>query len=437
MSEKIDFSFCRSKKKEELQKEYSGYFIKKEDLQSPTYNDAVILPKKAGGDLIHGLGGVIDKTGKYVSSSGLTGQFGGIYSIDDNIQVIDEKVCYCGYLINHWGHFLLDVVSRLWYSLEHDSEVDSYVFVVEEKTNRRPTANYLEFLKLLGIDKKIQIVNMPTRFNEVIVPDISFAKARYYSEHYVRTFEKVVNAVISNNINNNLPEKVYLSRNHLRGKTVESGLEFVDHFFRKNGFEIVYPEEISLSAMILLLQNAKICAAESGTLTHNFLFAQNGKQVIIIERQVTINVYQCNVDIVKELNATYVDANYEIYTTSSGYGPYFLGYTDCFRRFAEEKKLMPPDSYYISEEYNKKCLRQYLKQCDIEYGYARQHSAWQYYLRYPIFEAYEEALDKFRPYLLKQKPLFWYQCFQWRYIKSAIKKAIRTGDNLEKEKSDD
>lgn len=427
MSGLIDLSFCRSKKREELQKEYRGYFIKKENLQSPAYTDAIILPQKDGGEYMHGLGGVVDQKGEFILSSGLVTQFGGSYYFDENnIQTIYEKVCYCGYLINHWGHFLLDAVSRLWYSFEHDSEIDSYVFIIEENSLRRPTGNYYEFLQLFGVENKIRIVSVPTRFREVIVPDISFAKTRYYSDQFNRIFDKVVASAIRYSLaERSWPSKVYLSRNHFSGKTAESGLDLVDHFFEKNGFEIVYPEEKSLSEMILLLQNAEICASESGTLTHNFLFAQNGKKVIIFERQVTINVYQCNVDIVKALNVTYVDANYEIYTTKSGYGPYFLGYTTCFQRFVEGNNLIPPDQYYTSENYTKKCLRQYLKRCDREYGYARQHSSWQYYLRQPIFEAYEEALEKFRPYLLKQKPLFWYQYFQWRFIKSAIKRVIK------------
>ena len=78
--------------------------------------------------------------------------------------------------------------------------------------------------------------------------------------------------------------------------------------------------------MIRLIRGAKLCAAESGTLTHNFLFAQEGKEVVIVERQVTINDYQCNVDVARGLKPIYVDANHEIYTTAVGYGPYFLGY---------------------------------------------------------------------------------------------------------------
>ena len=355
--------------------------------------------------------------------SGIGNQFGGAYSTN---RIIDssEEVCYCGYLIRHWGHFLLDVVSRLWYAVEHDDEVSSYVFIVKEFKEESITGNYLEFFRLLGIANKVKLINAPTRFRKVLVPESAFVKKKYYSKKFISVFDRVITTAYKCEINA-LPEKVYLSRNHFRGKNIEMGLDFVDHYFRKNGFEIVYPEEVSLSQLIRMLQAAKVCASESGTLTHNFLFAQQGKEVIIVERQVTINDYQCNVDIIKDLHPIYIDANYEIYTTAVGYGPYLLGYTKCFQRFTEDYGYKAPDAYYTSEKYAKKCLARYIKACDTEYGYKRQYCSWQMISRRAIMEAYEEALEKFRPYLEKKKPLFWWQAFQPRYIKALLKRLLR------------
>ena len=40
----------------------------------------------------------------------------------------DEKVVYCGYLVNHWGHFLIEAVTRLWYFMERDATIDVYPY---------------------------------------------------------------------------------------------------------------------------------------------------------------------------------------------------------------------------------------------------------------------------------------------------------------------
>ena len=424
MNYTIDTRFLRPQKAEALKEFYERPFIRREKISASCYQEAVILPQRKG-RFMHGLGGVITAEGIYVEDSGIPNQFGGKYEYSVSERK-EETVCFCGYLIKHWGHFLIDAVSRLWYSLEHDAEIDEYVFVVEEGSRRKPEGNYAEFFRLLGILNKVRIIDTPTCFQKVLVPERSMAKNQYYSPLYLQLFDKISEKAMKEYpISDITDNKVYLSRNHFIGARVECGLDFVDHFFEKNGFTIIYPEEISLGEMIYMIRTATVCAAESGTLPHNFLFAQNQKDVIIIERQVTINQYQTEVDIIKELNVTYVDANYEIYTTYASYGPYLLGYTDCFKKFTEVFHYKEPDSYYISERYLKKCLKAYIKAVALEYGYKRQYEPWQMIWHKAIMEAYEESLEKFGPWLDRRKPLFWRQYFQLRYIKALVKRVLR------------
>ena len=50
---------------------------------------------------------------------------------------------FCGYFINHWGHFLVEAVSRLWYFIQEDNtQIDKYVFVVGENEHRILKGNY-------------------------------------------------------------------------------------------------------------------------------------------------------------------------------------------------------------------------------------------------------------------------------------------------------
>ena len=382
MNELVNMSFLRPLKQIEMAKLHDDGLEERDDLRAYCFPKSTILPQRSDSTRIHGLGGVVSSDGTFAEVSGLGDQFGGAYPFDHAAES-DKKVCFCGYLIKHWGHFLLDVVSRLWYAMEKDDEIEAYVFIVQENTTPELSGNYAEFFRLFGISDKIQLINTPTRFKEVVVPERAFFKRHYYSKKFTAIFDRVAERVSASQ-DDNLPERVYLSRNHFRGKDIESGLDFVDHFFSKNEYKILYPEEISLAEMIRLIRGAKICASESGTLTHNFLFAQEEKEVVIIERQVTINDYQCDIDIAKRLRSVYVDANYEIYTTAASYGPYLLGYTNCFRHFTEAYGYLEPDPYYSSDKYLKKCLRKYMMACDIEYGYKRQYASWQMIARRAI-----------------------------------------------------
>ena len=87
----------------------------------------------------------------------------------------------------------------------------------------------------------------------------------------------------------------------------------MDDYFEKNGFQLLYPERLSLIELIVYLQNAEVIAAESGTVAHNFLFAQESKKCIIIEWQAVVNEIQANIDIIKNQNITYIDGQLTVY----------------------------------------------------------------------------------------------------------------------------
>ena len=71
---------------------------------------------------------------------------------------------YCGYLVNHWGHFLVEAVNRLWYALKNDQTVDKYVFFLDEGQEREIKGNYKEFFQLLKIWDKVELINTPTKY---------------------------------------------------------------------------------------------------------------------------------------------------------------------------------------------------------------------------------------------------------------------------------
>lgn len=152
--------------------------------------------------------------------------------------------------------------------------------------------------------------------------------------------------------------KVFLSRARLK-KAIqnECGLDLLDHYFTKNGYSVLYPETLPLQELIQQLHGAEICAAESGTLPHNFLFCEDGKRVEIIERQTTVNEIQANLDQIREFKLTYVDAHFTVYPTLAGWGPYFFAYNSQFERFTRGRGYLPPDDYYNSEKYLKHNLK--------------------------------------------------------------------------------
>ena len=117
---------------------YATPFEEKQELALWQGKNATILPLwefPEDEDLLFGRGGVVDEAGDYVPLSGIETRIMNRYPFENPVYR-DEKVVYCGYLVNHWGHFLVEAVTRLWYALEQDPTVDKYVFFVDKGEER-------------------------------------------------------------------------------------------------------------------------------------------------------------------------------------------------------------------------------------------------------------------------------------------------------------
>lgn len=420
-------SFLRHQKAIALQRWYNNGFHKK-DISYSSIQNATILPlKKEENDiLLFGKGGVVVGD-TYIESSGIEGRVGGFYSYNSG-SYKNEKVVYCGALIHQWGHFLVESVARIWYFLENDVTVDKYIFIsniANFPSVEEIQGNYREFFSLLGILDKIEICMVATTYREVIIPELAYSRKYYYSEKYKAVFDQIRKNALSREVGER-PERVFLSRSALpKAKLNEFGLDLLDNFFIRNGYKILYPEKLSLSELIYQMFYAKICAAESGTLPHNCLFCEDGKKIIIVERQTTINEIQANIDQIKDLDVIYIDGAYSLYPTLAGFGPYLFGYNRQLEQFTYVNGYLPPDKQFISPHYLHKRLKQYLKAYKNVYGYCWGIEQWQTMYINAYWEAYKETEEVFEPWLSGSKFLFWTDLFDLHIWKNVLRRIIK------------
>ena len=108
----IDYQYLRPEKAKALKKWYDDPVEVREKPALWQGKNAAILPLRRGFGLLFGKGGVVDENGNYVALSAIPGRVEGSYPVEAP-EYHDEKVVYCGYLVNHWGHFLIEGVTRL------------------------------------------------------------------------------------------------------------------------------------------------------------------------------------------------------------------------------------------------------------------------------------------------------------------------------------
>lgn len=421
----IHYDYLRPRKAEYMRRREEAAFPKKE-VRFKILHDSTVLPlrKSGNGEMLFGLGGVLNSYGEYVESSGLKTRFGGAYPFIEP-EKRAETVVFCGLFVKHWGHFLVEAVSRLWYFLEHDDGISKYVFVVEENATVNITGNYLRFFQLLGIADRLEFINKPVCFSTVIVPELGYARMTYYSDQFKKIFDTVCVNAIACNPTIKKTDKIYFSRGHFQ-KAVgsEIGNDLLEHYFESNGFTILYPEELSLEEMICYIRNADICATPSGTLPHNFLFAQDNKKTIVVERTPLINEMQVDVDRIKDLDLTYIDGHWLICPGLSGGGPFCYGYTKEFRRFTKDCEYQQPNSVFLSEKYKKHILKNFLKVHRAFFAYDWGMESWTTMYAGAIVEAHDSTVQEFSDYIKGVKPFMLQHYFQIPYMKQMIKRII-------------
>ena len=424
MISKIDYSYVRPGKAKELKHWHETMYENRMELDVWDGMNATILPvRKSGTEQWFGSGGVVDAEGNAVPISGASTILQLGYDFG-TAQYKDEKVVYCGYLIRHWGHFLMEGVSRLWYYLQNDSSIDKYVFVLDENEEREISGNYKEFLVLFGIWDKLEIINRPTKYRQAIIPEPAFCCRKYYSPRFKEIFDAVADH-ISVDSQWKSPKKIFMSRSQLtKSGDVEFGGEALDDFYRKNGYEVIFPEKFSLSQMIFYIRNAESIASVSGSLPHNMLFGYQDQSIDILERCVENNDWQVGVNRLLGLHTTYIDSNIPIYSVSMN-GPLILAFDYHLEQYAKDRGMTFPDDKFQSARYMRKLLIKYMK------SYRKQYQYLWYMPEYltpsinSLAEAYQDGLRYFGEYLSGAKPFQWQHYFQIRYWKRMVVNLIR------------
>lgn len=315
-------------------KEQVGFSINEKSIVLPCKKD--YKPKSWG------VGGVIDQYGKFIDSSGLYMNwisFGGKYDFNaDDVKHDNKNVIWFGFFYKHWGHFLLDFLSRMWYLLEQYNGED----IIYISHDQAIDSNYIHFFKLLGIDEsKVRRITSPTSFNAVIIPDYARTED-YYNENYLKIFEfisnKVLNDATQQEKNKFLGKSFYLSRSKFSdANKKEIGENGIEAAFNTAGFESISPEVLTLPQQLLLWNLSSKIACINGTLPLNFLFGSNSLNLIVLNKT---NLVHRNLDDVLEIKkhkaVVFIDVFEPCFRWASkniGDGPFVLKITPSLQKY--------------------------------------------------------------------------------------------------------
>lgn len=321
------------------------YFSNRE-LEVLELQDGIVLPAKYCGKPAGSyLGGVCNSKFEYIAgvereskkSKGFPGYYGmaNSYTVEDSeLQKDEESVIFGGALIGHFGHFMLESISaRLWYVISNPDDLRKIVFVSIKEEKKW----FYDFMELCGIDsKRIIMINKPTKFSHITIPEESVHSWFNYTKEYLWTYNEITKNV-NNKCNKQAYEKVYLSH-----KRWQAGCECINEniyedFFENQGYKVIEPEELPLEEQIFIVNNAKEIATTIGSLSHFALFCKPKTKFVMLTREPDSTIWaQCLVNQASKVDWYIVNANNNYLYANRRYGPVNFSFTDEFMEFSKE-----------------------------------------------------------------------------------------------------
>lgn len=314
-----------------------------EDLRARICDNGIILPlRKVSGSRADWHGGVVDADGQFVEGHVMKDgrmaakrDITSAYSVDGEIEVSDQTVIWGGGRpLDHFGHFLLEMLGRLWYRVENPRPRLKVAFTVGDA---RPKESFLEVLRLTGLlDEDMIFVTKPTRFKSVIVPDNSmYLNGAMHLAHTKSVFDAMRATTTPST-----SAKLYLTRRELPGSAVSRDVneEMLEDFFVERGYEVFAPEKLTLAEQISLMAGAKEVACTLGTLSHLIAFCPDDVRVSIFLRDKTTPVpVQWALARMRRAHVAVVDCLAPLLPTRHHTGLHYFMRTREFERFAREQ----------------------------------------------------------------------------------------------------
>ncbi|MBQ0009888.1 MAG: DUF563 domain-containing protein [Ruminococcus sp.] len=313
-------------------------------------DNGIVLPRKSvGGFSAKNLGGVLTESHEFVRES-REYDFGGGYDVrEEEIETRDEAVIYLGRSFPHYGVVMIDTVRRLYYRYTEEGKGLKLCvcgIYCEPGTFGRADSRSWELLSEMGVRREDVIdVRTPTRFQRVYVPEPGFEYDKWVRDEFYLPYKAVFDKAEAKG-----PKKIYLSRKKM-GTTKEAGEAFIEKFFRLNGFESIYPDELSIPEQVEMLKGADVIASVEGTVSHNILFCKPGTAQIIIRRHTRLEPRHFLFNELMDSPVTYIDCYFHFlpgFPRHYDIGPFCMLFNKNIRQFAKDNGYRVPSGRFFS-----------------------------------------------------------------------------------------
>jgi capsular polysaccharide biosynthesis protein len=198
--------------------------------------------------------------------------------------VVPGHSIYLGHYSTHYGHFLLETLSRFW-ALDHGGPYDRVVFhpFTPPGSLQVPFVPADICFACFGVEReRVLLVDRPLRFEQLVVPTSLVEINHDADADQIAIYRRIANFCAERYAESEPSPRLYLSRSRLNGFRPIANEEEVEALFASLGFAIIYPEQHHYGCQVASYRGAQILAGVTGSALHNTVFAPEGSLAINI-----------------------------------------------------------------------------------------------------------------------------------------------------------
>lgn len=194
------------------------------------------------------------------------------------------------YYLGHWmwqfGHFVIETLPSLW-AHRKDEPLIAHRF----GDDGNPSGWQLQFLRLAGLQPPTVISDRAVRVDNLRVPTRPAVVGAAVSSEAVEVWQRLARkATGGEDLPRGRGSMIAYSRSRLeanrrgglKARRMVTNADALDAIWRRNGFEVVYPETLSIVDQIRLVRRARVLIGLDGSALHTSAFARPGTSVIMV-----------------------------------------------------------------------------------------------------------------------------------------------------------
>lgn len=288
-----------------------------------------VLPEPGSVSPIRFAGGLLDATGRphvasHLSRRGVTLQAPSVASGARTLRT--GRWLYGGIWFEHYGHFLLETLSRAWHLGEAGGPV-AFHRPARDPTGAVPVT-MLPWQRelvtaLLGSPTRVHFITAPTVFDELIVPEAGSVIGERFSTAQAAALRVIGGRIAADarTVAGPPSRNLWLSRSTLPTGRIIGEREF-EASLAAVGFEVIHLQTLTLAEQVKAFDEALVVAGFTGTAFHTALLAGRRTADLVHFARFPAHLGQ-----------------FEICAAAAGYPARFH---DCFRGFEPDQPADDP-----------------------------------------------------------------------------------------------